>query len=178
MVTECGCAELRCPHNRRVKQVQRFSNSEIQTLEILLSHIQAALDTYGHSGTKRIVRSLRANLPAGFGTILRTLHHTLSERILHAIAEKCIRMDPTARRPTKNRTKDRPLGFTVVRGGLPPDARIRLPRGSSDTAEGGDGPVPRDGGRVHNKIGFGRTSGEHSGGRQRQTPPTRKRRGV
>lgn len=144
-----GLPPLRRPNNRRKQQVQRFTDKEIQAFAALAANIRTTLDTYRNAGTKRITRSLRAALPAGFGTLLRALHNSLQERILQSRGVRRVQLGAESGRFRQDRGKNKPLGVAVVRGGLPPDARVTPAHGGGKPAPHSNEDIQKYGVRIH-----------------------------
>lgn len=160
---------VRCVGDRRVKQVQRLNDAEIQTLETISTHLLAALDTYRNSGTKRIIRSLRAALPAGFGTLIGTIHYALQERILQSRLHG-VQLATETRSVSANRGKNKSVNPSTKRGGLFKDARFGLPNDFSVTPSYRDENISGDGERLYNFDARQPYTGSQRSGSQRKVP--------
>lgn len=141
----CGVRRTR---NRRIEQIQGLNDKEIQAVKAILASIEATLDTYRDTSTERLVRSLRAVLPAGFGTLLREIHHALSERILQS-GLYGVQLDTKGRKLRKDRRKNKPSGNATKRRGLSKNARAGLPDGFSVTPTYSDENVHGSGKRLY-----------------------------
>lgn len=141
--------KLRRADHRRIEQVQRLVHKEVQAVEALADHIRKAMDTYRNSSPKWADGPVRANVYIRSGEVLRTLHYSLQKRVLHPKRVRGVQLDPKAGRVRANNGKNKSLGFAVVSGGVPPDARLRLPIDFRVDPIRDDETVQEHGGRIH-----------------------------
>ncbi len=138
-------ASVRRVGDRRVKQIQRLTNKEIQAIEALVESISTAMDFDWDPSPQRSARPFWAVVYPRFREVTWALRKSLQKRILHSKRIRRVHVEPKARYDGEGDRQNKPLGVTVVRGGLPPDARITPPLPNCDTTAGSDEDIQRVG---------------------------------
>jgi len=107
-------SSVRRVDRRRINKVQKFSDKKIQAFEDVVTILQKAVDSYRNACPERIDGPVWADVRIGSWTGARTIHYTLSSKLLRAIGVRRIRVHPTARRVPKDHRTDQPPGRSDV----------------------------------------------------------------
>lgn len=125
MATRKRCLPLhyRRTSSGREQQVQRFTESEIQTLKALASAIQETMDPDRYACAERTPGSFWADVYFRSGTQFREIHNPLPTRILRPKPIREVRVHTQGGRVVTRYRPDKPTRTPTKRGRVSGNAR-------------------------------------------------------